>query len=191
MMHRWFVAIAAVGVLAATAGGAKAGPVSVSFSYTFQSGETLSGVVEGNLRSDGVTVGDLKNLHATYSGQPGTELTYLPGDAFHPTLSLIGASPFLVGGFESDAQTADAQSNFGFMFLRDSSTDVVAIGTFRTRSSQIDFPSSSDAMELEDWNSSAFTASAVAVPEPSSIAMGVLGATGAAVGMRRRRARKA
>jgi hypothetical protein len=191
MMQRWYVAIAAAGVLAATAVEARAEPVLVSFSYTFQSGETLSGVVEGNLRSDGVTVGDLKGLHATYSGQPGTELTFVPGDSFHPTLSLIGASPFLVGGFESDAATTDAQSNFGFMFLRDNSTDVVAVGSFQTRATQIDFPSADDALELEDWNPSAFAASAVVVPEPSSIALGMLGAAGTAVGLRRRRARKA
>ena len=198
-MHRWFMAIAAAGVLtAATAGGARAELVSVSFSYKFQSGETLSGVVEGNLRSDGVTVDGLKDLHARYSGQPGTALTFLPGAEFQPTLSLIGASPFLIGGFESDVETTDARTNFGFMFLRNASTDVVAVGNFQTRSTQINFPSSNDALELEDWNPAAFSASAAAfstsavvVPEPSSIAQGMLGATGAAVGMRRRRARTA
>lgn len=44
------------------------------FSYSFANGQTLSGSVDGTLRSDGNTIADLTNLNATYSGLP--DVTY-------------------------------------------------------------------------------------------------------------------
>ena len=48
----------------------------VSFSYTFATGNSVFGTVDGDLQSDRNTILHLHNLQAIYSASPGTSLTF-------------------------------------------------------------------------------------------------------------------
>jgi hypothetical protein len=59
------------------------------FSYSFANGQTLSGSLDGTLRSDGNTIADLTNLNATYSGLPDVTFDFVI--ASHGLLTLDGS----------------------------------------------------------------------------------------------------
>ena len=189
-MNKWMVVVAATIVLAGTSVEALAGPVSVSFSYRFASGETLSGVVEGDLLADGDTVTGLRHLRASYSGQPGTALTFLADEAFSPRLSLSGSNPITFYGFASNPDTTTPTPNFGFAIATIETANAVTVGTFLTTSSGFGYPAGPGRLEATPFDSAAYTAVATpAVPEPASILLGVTGLAGLCIAACRRGAR--
>jgi len=161
-----------------------AGLVDVNFSYTFGSGQTLSGTVRGDLPAGGDLVTNLTALNAVYSGVPGSPFTFLSsfGD-----LSLSGLKFFEFVGFVSFPDTVTTQSNFGFSASNEAVLNAVTVGTFLTDENGFSFPAF--PLEAEQFNADGWSASASpvpSVPEPSSLVIAMIGGVGLVVVRRRR-----
>lgn len=161
-----------------------------NFSYTFLSGASISGTVEGDLQPDNNTVRNLSRLSATYSEQPGTLLSFL---ATFPTqfFTLSGTSSFSFFGFANNPDTAINQPNFGFYLGNPFTTNGATVGTFATSSMVIGFPFNENRREAEPFAASRWVATAnstAAVPEPTTMTGLALAGIGLAA-LRRRRQR--
>ncbi|WP_165075827.1 PEP-CTERM sorting domain-containing protein [Paludisphaera rhizosphaerae] len=174
-------------LLAGATSTASAEFVTAAFSYRFADGQVLSGTVQGiyNPLNSGQLI-NLTNLHATYSGRPGVELTFL-----HPSIpsfiALDGRSYVSFSGFVAYAGTVEEQPNFGFSIYSGPS-DVInsaTIGTFSTSQNSYGVPDPSDADEAETFARSRF--SAQVVPEPASISMAAMALVSTALLAVRRR----
>lgn len=157
---------------------APAEALSFNFSYTFSSGESISGTVDGDLQPDNNTVRNLSNLSATYSGQPGTQLTFLAPPLRGAFFTLSGSPEFTFFGFASDPNTSTLQPNFGFRIGLTARNGAI-VGPISTRTADNSFttffPSASTAEEFEPFSASRWRASAVPTPAllPGLIGMGV------------------
>ena len=76
-----------------------AGFMAFNFEYVFSDGETLSGMLEGDLRPDNETVTVSRITMFAYSGDPG--LTF-EGPIERDTATASGNSLFLIGGINMD-----------------------------------------------------------------------------------------
>lgn len=145
-----------------------------SFSYTFLSGESISGTVEGQLQPDNNTVRNLSNLSATYSAQPGTLLQFFAPSSFNQFLTLSGTPNFRFSGFANKENTSSHQPNFGFHLGEPATiSNGATVGTFFTASSSLVFPGGSNREEAESFSPARWTATArstASVPEPTTIA---------------------
>jgi hypothetical protein len=166
-----------------------AGPVTVAFTYTFGSGQTLSGTVGGDLQPDGDLVSNLTDLQAVFSSAPGSPFTFF-SVAFPGDLSLTGLQVFGFTGFVSSPDTPIAHSDFGFdieEFGFPVSNSAV-VGTFHASAGLGDFgfPRDGERLAVETFNADLWSTSvspdqSAAVPEPSSLVISsiLLGMVGA------------
>jgi len=142
-----------------------------SFSYTFSTGNAIYGTVEGNLQGDGDTVANLGNLAGFYSARPDTILSFI----YRPEITTfkLDGKGITFNGFEVDTAVA-TDKDFGF-YLSDSGTlcvNCATAGNFTIiPSGGILFPFGPDQFEAEPFNPARWTATAVTVPEPSSVAL--------------------
>ncbi len=135
---------------------------SFNFSYAFESGELLSGMVDGDLENDGNTVSNLTNLMATYSGLPDITFDNLIfGNSSTATLdgsaNLFGGSdifPFNLGTFFFATDTVN--SNISLVQV---TTEELPDGGFLTESLD------EEVFNPESWSMSVKST----VPEPSTI----------------------
>lgn len=104
-----------------------------NFSYEFESGETLSGTVDGKVQADGDTVTNLTHLSATFSSLNGFTLTEIPPlapfiqfsfCAPECTLSISGMKPFSFFGTDFSG----VGEGLGFLFSIRSVDPVFAAG---------------------------------------------------------------
>lgn len=140
-----------------------------NFSYTFLSGETLSGQVDGDLANDNDSVLNLRDLKASYSGLPGTSFSFLtPFDFSHFSLSGQGLN-FL--GFNISPRTGSINPNLGFSLRDDVFLNSATLGLFQTNSNSVFYSSRENSEEFEIFSRSRWTvAEAKDVPESSAIA---------------------
>jgi hypothetical protein len=87
----------------------------VSFSYTFATGNSVFGTVDGDLQSDRNTILHLHNLQAIYSASPGTSLTFTTSFFDALKLDAIGIQ---FAGFNG-ITTGPSHSDFGFLLVDD------------------------------------------------------------------------
>ncbi|HEY9699679.1 MAG TPA: PTPA-CTERM sorting domain-containing protein [Trichocoleus sp.] len=166
------IGAAAIGLSVGSVTSAEA--ASFSFSYNFLSGESISGAIDGDLQPDNNTVSNLRNLSATYSGQPGTQFTFVPS-SFKPFFTLSGSS-FRFYGFANDPTTLTSQPNFGFFLGNPSNSNGATVGTFFTNKSSISFPFGVNQKEAENFSASRWTATAIPAPVPTpALLPGLLG----------------
>ena len=139
-----------------------------NFSYSFLSGETVSGKVDGDLQSNGDIVTNLSNLVAEYSGTPGTVFSFFaPFGARQFSLSGIGLNLY---GFVNNPNTPISQTNFGFALTDGIFANSATLGTFLTESTSIGFPQGQEAKEFETFSSSRWRAAQTKdIPESSTV----------------------
>jgi len=194
-MKRGTVILVALALLFGGVEQVRAGNVDVTFSYTFMSGQKVSGTVMGDLQADGQTVTNLTNLNAVYSGAPGSTFTFLapPGT---DDLFLSPAAPtfqpsqvFTLYGFVSDPDTTTVQRNFGFAVSNEAGIfNAATVGTFSTIQGEIGYPQNQFLVVGELYNSASWSATAQPIPEPSTFILFGIGLAGMAVyGWRRRK----
>ncbi len=160
------------------------------FSYTFATGKTVSGTVEGDLQPDGNAVSNLRNLVAQYSGDPTQTFSFvsqfarfldLSGiESPSPACSIIPGCQALgiqFSGFVNDPRTPEFQPNFGFAISDITSLPFgfgplkgVEVGTFVTSRNGEGSPglnlSPPNIKELETFSVSHWSARAVGGPAP-------------------------
>lgn len=140
-----------------------------TFAYTFATGRSITGTVDGTLQSDRNTVTGLHNLSAVYSPDPGINLTFDTGafDIFR--LNAVGIQ---FAGFQNST-TGSLHSDFGFLFLDDGfpCSNCATVGTFDVSDSQSSAPFGAGQLEAEPINRSNWTASIVGVPEPAPLTL--------------------
>lgn len=158
----------------------------VSFSYTFATGNSVFGTVDGDLQSDRNTILHLHNLQAIYSASPGTSLTFTTSFFDALKLDAIGIQ---FAGFNG-ITTGPSHSDFGFLLVDDGfpCPNCATVGNFDIGSSQITAPFGANQFEAEAIDRSRWSAALVPVPEPANLSpIGMLiGAIGLLV---RRRSR--
>jgi hypothetical protein len=139
----------------------------VSFSYTFATGNSVFGTVDGDLQSDRNTILHLHNLQAIYSGSPGTSLIFTTSFFDALKLDAIGIH---FGGFNGTT-TGLSHSDFGFLFIDDGfpCPNCATVGNFDTGSSQIMAPFGANQFEAEAIDRSRWSAALVGVPEPTDL----------------------
>jgi hypothetical protein len=161
----------------------QASAATFNFSYTFAGGESLTGTVDGVLQPDGVTVLNLSNLNAVYSGTPDRIFDNFGPSFVGRTLRLDGAFPGLEFYGMEDPVTPTRTPNFGFRLGAGGLGNSVTVGTFEAGENGLRFPMA-DVLEAEPFSVSRFSASAV-VPEPGSCAL-LLSGLAAALAWKRR-----
>lgn len=154
-----------------------------SFSYTFATGHSITGTVEGDLQSDQNTVLNLHNLAAIYSVDVGVSLTFTT--TFFDILKL-NAVGIQFAGFQNST-AGSAHPDFGFLFVDDGfpCANCATVGNFDVGSDHITAPSGTNQLEAEAINRNRWTAALVTVPEP--VGMTLLGVLLGAIGLLVRR----
>jgi hypothetical protein len=164
-----------------------------SFSYTFLSGESILGTVDGELQPNANTVGNLSNLSATYSAQPGTLLQFLLPSPFNQFFTLSGEPFFRFSGFASNPNTSTSQPNFGFTLGTPFVLNGATVGTFSTSSLSLGSPSGTNREEAEPFSASRWKVTELSttdVPEPTTITGLALAGVGIATARRRQQRKK-
>lgn len=90
---------------------------SFDFSYTFTSGQILSGMIDGDLQPNGNTVANLSNLMAIYSGTSEVFDRIVPGS----TMSLNGLSSIFFAFEVTGVSSSFVDTNGVFMVLESGS----------------------------------------------------------------------
>lgn len=151
-----------------------------SFSYQFETGETLSGTVDGQLLNDGDTVAKLTNLSATFSNVIGVTLTEIPplvpslqASFCDPecTLSLSGENPFRFFG----TNFSGVGEGVGFLFVVRPVDPVFVAGTsivLPNASGFVDPLLALESFTTDRWQAKNLSASK-SVPE-SSMSLGII-----------------
>lgn len=141
----------------------------VSFSYTFATGHSVFGTVDGDLQSDHNTILNLHNLEAIYSPSPGMSLTFTTSFFDALKLNAIGIQ---FAGFNV-LTTGPSHSDFGFLLVDDGfpCTNCATVGNFDVGTSQVSSPVGAGQVEAEAINRSKWSAALVTVPEPGCIAL--------------------
>ncbi len=162
------------------------------FSYTFESGEMLSGQVEGDLEEiqPGVTrLNNISNLSAEYSGAGGISYSF-PIPSFD-LFSLSGTTRLVFGGADIPSSAIGSTGN-GFEFFAGTGAPgpfgTIGIGEYtpQVNGLSFSFTGEQEIFEPERWHAFQVTQT-TPVPEPSNmIAFVILGIM--SYGMKRCRA---
>lgn len=138
-----------------------------NFSYTFDSGETLSGMVDGDLLPDGDTVVNLDNLMATYSGGEEIDFSFLLDESVNlRSLTISGERVLFLG---TDFPGSGSGSDFFFLVGTGAPFDDVSVGEITVRDNGFD---RSNFLETESFNPQKWVVTQKnleTVPEPSSL----------------------
>lgn len=139
----------------------------LEFSYTFVSGETLSGTVEGNRDGD---LGEglfwnLRNLNAVYSGLPTVTFTYL---YWFGNFNLDGRGGMSFEGFRDELSTSTPTPNLGFSITPQRDTPpIISVGAWTVAVNSIDYTVPGPYYEQwQRFDPERWTAQVV--PEPST-----------------------
>lgn len=152
---------------------------SFNFSYVFESGEVLSGMVDGELEDDGNTVSNLTNLMAEYSDLPNVTFDFLIFG--NSTTATLDGSLNVFGG-------ADKPLSLGQFFFANDTRDMSGVGIFLI--GQAVEPSgggfSVDTFESEGFDSHRWSMSLKSVPEPTfTLGLLALAAIGSGAALKR------
>jgi hypothetical protein len=178
-VQAWLVAsttrrlLALIALVLALALEARAVPV--QFVYRFQSGETLTGVVEGDLQPDGVTLLNISSLDAVYSELPNYPFRYLsPTFYVQRSLKLDASLDFELAGFNQPLAPSGAFPNLGFRLRPGFSGNGATLGTFIANETSQVFPMGAAAWEFEQLDPARFVAFVVPEPAPRALLLPAL-----------------
>ena len=155
---------------------------SFNFSYTLENGDILSGMLEGEVQSDGDTVFVSEILMPMFNGVPGIELPFvqsfieqITGTLRNPTVSFSGSAMDIV-----TCDSPDCIDGFGF----DGNGVLIGSSIYSGGLSYGDL--------AEPYNSDRWQLSSKDVPEPASVlgllAVGALGAASKAKNAKKQKA---
>lgn len=136
----------------------------IRFAYTFATGTSISGTVDGNLMPDQNTVSNLHNLDAIYSGDPSRPLHFLT--PLFDSLTLNGVL-IQFAGFGTDTSGLP-HSDFGFLLVNDvpgsTCPNCASVGYFNVGTDQVSIGSSlvEGPVDYSRWQASILPA-----PEPA------------------------